>query len=265
MKKGQTSVRGGIQDLLCPFTYVAITQGSNVGTHRGTKAVDIGFKNSASPREPYYAPCDVKCVWTYPSNGQAMWQSVNKVRLANGKINYVTFVTCHDSSFDAKVGQVVKQGKQLGNKGDKGGATGIHCHIELAIGKKTIADWHKNSYGIWTFNDEVYFDDAFFMDNTECKKTMGDENWRYLKGVSVNTNTSAKKKLYLPASATRWRIYKIGVKPIVGNECGFIYPSRFGGLTYDIISLSNDVAVIQTRDYGKVQIYVASSTGATIK
>ena len=33
MYKGQKSVRGGIQDFLCPFTDMYITQGSNMGTH----------------------------------------------------------------------------------------------------------------------------------------------------------------------------------------------------------------------------------------
>lgn len=188
MRKGQTSVRGGIQDLLCPFEYVAITQASGVGTHKGTRAVDIGFKSASNPREAFYAPCDVKCVWTYPQNGQAMWQSLNKVRLANGKIDYVTFVTCHDNSFDAREGQIVKQGVQLGNKGNKGGATGIHTHIEIALGRKTLNNWYKNSYGIYTMNDEIDFDSAFFMDNTEVKSILGIEQWKYLKDVPVSEN-----------------------------------------------------------------------------
>lgn len=265
MKKGQTSVRGGVQDLLCPFEYVAITQGANVGSHAGTMAVDIGYKNN--PYESYYAPCDVKCAMVVPSNGQAMWQSLNKVRMANGKIDYITFVTAHDSSFDAFVGQVVKQGQQLGNKGIKG-AEGYHCHIEIAIGRKDYNDWYQNSYGVWTMNDEIDFDSAFFMDNTECKKTLGTEEWKYLKDVPVTapTQSTSKKKLYLPSNAERWRVYPTDKAPVVGNEKGFLYPSRFGGLTYDILAIpQKDVVTIQTRDYGKVNIYVASSTGAIIK
>lgn len=70
----------------------------------------------------------------------------------------------------------------------------------------------------------------------------------------------------LPASATSWRVYPTNVAPVIGNECGKLYPSKFGGLTYDIIGRpQTDVVTIKTRDYGTVNIYVAPSTGAIIK
>lgn len=88
-------------------------------------------------------------------------------------------------------------------------------------------------------------------------------------GVSTSTggNKSSKKKtVTLPASASRWRVYPTNKAPVVGNECGYLYPSKFGGLTYDILATpQTDVVTIQTRDYGKVNIYVAKSTGAIIK
>lgn len=75
-----------------------------------------------------------------------------------------------------------------------------------------------------------------------------------------------KQKLYLPKEAESWRVYPLDKTPTVGNECGFLKPSKFGGLTYDIIKFTQtDVAVIETRDFGQVQIYVAASTGAVIK
>ena len=89
-------------------------------------------------------------------------------------------------------------------------------------------------------------------------------------GVSTSTsngNTSSKKKtVTLPASASSWRVYPTNKAPVVGNECGYLYPSKFGGLTYDILANpQTDVVTIKTRDYGKVNIYVAKSTGAIIK
>lgn len=72
--------------------------------------------------------------------------------------------------------------------------------------------------------------------------------------------------LSLPASADSWRVYPMGVAPVVGNECGKLLPSKFGGLEYDIKGWTQpDVAIIQTRDFGEVQIYVAGKTGAIIK
>lgn len=82
-----------------------------------------------------------------------------------------------------------------------------------------------------------------------------------------NTSSSSKKKtVTLPASASSWRVYPTNKVPVIGNECGYLYPSKFGGLTYDILATpQTDVVTIQTRDYGKVNIYVAKSTGAIIK
>lgn len=187
MKANQTSTRAGIQDFLCPFTSMYITQGSNYGTHAGTMANDVrGSK--AGAKEPYYAPCDCKLIWRDLANGQGMWQSLNKVRFANGNIAYATFVTAHDSSFDATVGQIVKQGQQLGNMGNKAGnggvSTGVHCHIEIAQNKYTISNWQKNSHGIYCFPKEVDTDSCYFMDGTEILNGMGG-NWKYLKDVPV--------------------------------------------------------------------------------
>lgn len=83
---------------------------------------------------------------------------------------------------------------------------------------------------------------------------------------SGNASSSKKKTVTLPASASRWRVYPTNKAPVIGNECGYLYPSKFGGLTYDILATpQTDVVTIQTRDYGKVNIYVAKSTGAVIK
>lgn len=90
-------------------------------------------------------------------------------------------------------------------------------------------------------------------------------------GVSTSTvgtskPSSKKKTVTLPASASSWRVYPTNKALVVGNECGYLYPSKFGGLTYDILATpQTDVVTIKTRDYGKVNIYVAKSTGAIIK
>lgn len=182
MKANQTSTRAGIQDFLCPFTSMYITQGSNGEySHKGTMANDVRGKK-AGYKYPYYAPCTVKCVKTYPESGQVMWQSVNKVRFANGRIDYATFMTAHDDTMDAKIGQVVEQGMQIGNMGTKGNATGVHCHIQISQSKTT--SWTKNKYGIYQFPNEYDTDSCYFMDGTEILNGMGG-NWKYLKDVPV--------------------------------------------------------------------------------
>lgn len=78
--------------------------------------------------------------------------------------------------------------------------------------------------------------------------------------------TSKKQTVTLPKTAKGWNVYKTNVTPVIGNECGKLKPSKFGGLTYEILAKpQKDVVTIQTQDYGKVNIYVGKGTGAIIK
>ena len=85
--------------------------------------------------------------------------------------------------------------------------------------------------------------------------------------TNIQEENKMGTKLYLPASATSWNVYPLNKQPVVGNECGRVLPSKFGGLEYDILrwTIQNIVCVIKTRDFGEVQIYVANGTGAVIK
>lgn len=108
-----------------------------------------------------------------------------------------------------------------------------------------------------------------------CPHRTLDMGWdRFLKMISdayygkeSNTsNNNQVRTLYLPATADKWRVYPLDKAPVVGNEKGFLFPSKFGGLNYAIVSMpQSNVAIIDTRDYGRVQIYVDGSTGAVIK
>lgn len=177
MVKGQKASKDGIQYFLCPFTDMYITQGAGGSfSHAGTKANDVrGLEPGI--RYPYYAPCDVQLIWCDRSTGEGMWQSLEPVRFSNGKIEYATFVTVHDNSFNAIPGQIVRQGEQLGNMGDKGNATGVHCHIEIAQHKYNLSNWKKNSYGNWCFPDETDTDDCYFVDNTNIMN-FHNANWK---------------------------------------------------------------------------------------
>ena len=77
---------------------------------------------------------------------------------------------------------------------------------------------------------------------------------------------NAESTLHLPGTVSKWRVYRENGPYTVGNEVGYLNPAKFGGLTYEIKGdRMNDVVVIDTRDFGRVGIYVAPSTGATIK
>lgn len=252
MYAGQKSIRGGIQDFLCPFTDMYITQGSNSAfSHKGIMANDVRGVN-AGVRYPYYAPCDVKCVRIYPESGQAMWQSLNKVRFANGNIDFATFMTAHDDSFDAYVGQIVPQGNQLGNMGMKGNATGVHCHIQTEQGSDT--SWYKNQYGVYQFNNEVDLDDMYFVDNTNVIEGMGG-SWKHTTDVPVKED----KYVNIPEWIEERNIYKLDTK----EQFATIKPKKFGGLSYLIYSRDGEFAEIQTVDFGRCYVKVTDSTPIT--
>ena len=85
-------------------------------------------------------------------------------------------------------------------------------------------------------------------------------------GAPEPVQQSSGKTLYLPATATAWRVYPLDIAPVGGNESGYLSPSLFGGLTYAILgNPQTNVVTIQTRDYGKVNIWVAPDTGAIIR
>lgn len=186
MKQNQTSIRGGIEDFLCPFSNMFVTQGAQGSlSHAGTMANDVNHFNGNTARVAYYAPCKVKCITTYPTNGQVMWQSVNKVRCANAYVGIVTFMTAHDDTMDSYPGQIVEQGKQLGNMGTKGFATGVHCHIEISQSADT--SWIKNQYGVYCFKTEKDPSECYFVDGTNILN-MQNVKWKYLNDVSVPEN-----------------------------------------------------------------------------
>lgn len=244
MIKGQKSVTNGIENFLCPFTDMYISQGSNGSySHKGIMANDVRGK-VAGVKYPYYAPCTCKCLKTYSETGQVMWQSLAKVRFANGGVDYATFMTAHDDSMDAKIGQIVKQGDQLGNMGRKGfsNITGVHCHIEVSQSSDT--SWIKNKYGNYHFNHEYDLDDCYFVDNTNIINGMGG-NWKNTNQVPVLENISREKVdqiLHIGSKVKFDGIFKVDIikKPISTNLFG---NTKLTGVSY------NDYYKERAKDY----------------
>ena len=212
MKINDKSVRAGIEDFLCPFEDMYITQGSNGSfSHQGTMANDVRGKD-VGVRYHIYAPCDIKCLKLYPSTGQAMFQSINKVRFANGRIDYATFMVAHDNTMDCYVGQTFNQGDSFFQMGDKGYATGVHTHIQISQSSDT--NWYKNEFGNYQFNNEYDTDDCYFVDDTNIINGMGG-NWKLTKDVPVEEPKPSTNPVYetLGDMYVRWDAsYNAGIK-----------------------------------------------------
>ena len=121
-------------------------------------------------------------------------------------------------SFNLNVGDIVEG--EFSEEGYSGFATGVHVDLEI---KK----------------------DGKFIDPTE-----------YALGHAELPD--GNKYLNLSPEADTWRVYPMNVAPVVGNECKKLLPKQFGGLSYTVNGYTVDnVAIIETRDFGQVQIYTA--------
>jgi hypothetical protein len=198
MYKNQKSVRAGIEDFLCPFTDMYITQGSGGSfSHAGTMANDVRGRESGI-RYLIYAPCDMVCKKIYPSTGQAMFQSKRKVRFANGRIDYATFMVAHDNTMDSWVGREFSQGDGFFQMGDKGYATGVHTHFEVSQSRSER--WYQNEYGIWNFDNEYDINECCFIDNTNVI----DGNGLTFVDTSILKKDTKKQYITLGEMYIRW-------------------------------------------------------------
>lgn len=125
----------GYEVLLFPLEYMNISQDEYGSySHSGILAIDfLGWGvNGRILRCPYYAPCSCTCIASTGSENR-IWQSNNKVHLADGSLSYVCWVQAHDNN-PLPVGTVLNQGDLLGHTGTEGNVTGDHVHFNFALG-----------------------------------------------------------------------------------------------------------------------------------
>ena len=98
-----------------PYLYMSQDEGGDY-SHVGTYNIDfLGY--GASGRiynAPIYAPCTMKvvAVWmTYQAGNRVVFESVDKVHLANGQLDYLTISFAHDSN-PSVIGQAVMEKSQ---------------------------------------------------------------------------------------------------------------------------------------------------------
>ena len=109
--------------------YLNITQkGGSEFSHKGDKAIDIAGKDIGieSLKSPFTGI--VKRIYT---NQNVVWlESIDKVKYADGTIDYMTVMTMHDNNIsNLKVGDIINQGVTYYDEGSKGYTTGNHIHL----------------------------------------------------------------------------------------------------------------------------------------
>lgn len=176
--------------LTYPFKTMTITQSYTGSTshypHTKGNYRDYPIDEAGADygRDPFYAPCRLKVVRIYGvGNGgtNTVWlESTEKVKLANGKTDYVTIMLIHPNDSDLRrlyVGQTFNKGDIVCYEGTDG-ATGNHIHMSVGMGTMTCGGWVQNSYGKWvlsTSHGTIRPEEAFFIDPkfTKIKQTKG--------------------------------------------------------------------------------------------
>ena len=136
MRAGQRLVApDGYEVALFPMPYLRMSQDEGGDySHQGTYNIDLlGWSSSGRVyNAPVYAPCTMKVVayWNnYAGGNQLTFESVNRVHLANGALDYLTIAFAHDANPPVTaIGAVVNQGDLCYHTGTYGNVTGDHCH-----------------------------------------------------------------------------------------------------------------------------------------
>lgn len=138
------------------------------------------------------------------------------------------------NSIKCGVGDILEEGFEFAREGQSGYATGVHLDFEVKL-------------------------NGNFVDPTDY--ALGKANL-----PAYDPQPSGTEYLNLNPEANTWRIYPMDVAPVVGNECGELLPKQFDGLSYTIKGYTmDDVAIIETRDFGEVQIYINTPLASITK
>lgn len=188
---GKLKNKEGVQVSVLPFQDLYITQNANGNlSHQGTKNTDNA---SASTKRVIYAPCDLVCVRNSDQGlGLVLYHSKEKVLLPTGEIDFISMWLMHDNTSSQYIeGKTYLQGEKIyteGNKDSSGMTTGIHVHIEVAIGLHTNRV-SRAPNGRYEIENSVYIDDVFFTNMTNIVRDRDTSyggyvgyNWRKYEG-----------------------------------------------------------------------------------
>lgn len=134
MRAGQTLYdNNNKQVALFPLESFVISQSDmqtfshNPSVYWATDYLGYNYNGSRVYRCPCYAPVDIKCIWLNRTECVAVWESLEKVHLANGMIDYLTITVYHDNDIAdgiTQVGTIKRMGEIFNRTGTGGNVTG---------------------------------------------------------------------------------------------------------------------------------------------
>lgn len=198
----------GYEVALFPMPYLYMTQdeGGNF-THLGTYNIDlIGYIPNTSA--PVYAPCTMKVVQYatgYAAGNRVTFQSVDKVHLPNGALDYLTIGFAHDPNPPVTaLGATVTQGQLCYHTGSYGQVTGDHTHT--CAGQGTYIGYTLRETGHYDLSNRIHYWDAVFTNDTQIIQGYN-HNWREWEGGDTPTpspSTTKKRKFPWAVAWAHW-------------------------------------------------------------
>lgn len=159
----------GYEVALFPLEYLYMTQDEGGDfSHTNTYNIDfVGWGASGRIYKcPIYAPCTLKCVSTSfsPTNNTRTYESVDKVHLADGTLDYLTIDFSHDDNPLYSVGDIIPQGDIIAHTGTTGNVTGDHTHS--CCGKGKYEGYTQRTGGQWDLKNRIHYWNAVYVNDT---------------------------------------------------------------------------------------------------
>ena len=200
----------GYEVALFPMEYLYMTQDEGGDTsHVGTYNIDIIGRdaNGRVYQCPIYAPCTMKVVYTnltYAGGNLVVFESVDKVHLANGQLDYLTIYFGHDSNPPiTTIGAIVQQGELCYHTGTFGQVTGDHTHT--CCGQGHFVGFTTRPGGHDDLTNRIHYWDAVYVNDTIIEQGYNHDWKTYHGGITPIDFKPHKFKWVLYANKLRRR------------------------------------------------------------
>lgn len=187
MTAGQQLVASdGYEVALFPMPYLYMTQDEGGDySHTGTYNIDfVGYNGSGVVyTAPIYAPVSMKVIsfhGTYTGGNAVIFESLDKVHLPNGQLDYLTVMFMHcDNPPYKTVGDIVHQGQLCYRTGTYGYVTGDHVHSCLGQGRGGY--FVQRSSGNYDLSNRIHYWNGVYINNTIIIQGYN-HNWQTWRG-----------------------------------------------------------------------------------
>ena len=187
----------GYEVALFPLEYLMMSQDEGGDfSHTGTYNIDLlGWDSNGRVLNcPIYAPCSMKVVeyWnTFAGGHQVTFESLNKVHLPNGQLDYLTIAFAH-AQFPpiTMIGGIVQQGDLCYYTGNYGNVTGDHTHT--CLGQGHYQGYTERPSGNWDLTNRIHYWEGVYVNDTTILQGFG-HPWKTYDGPIGPTEKKKEK------------------------------------------------------------------------